>query len=248
MAKKSAALSNGQTLADICEAQATPKLDAYKADLMCREKRLIIVSGLPSTGKTKCAVDAGFLQASCNFYRQLVLCRPILKQATGFLKGTLIEKMGPYVAQANEYILEQSQGNSNVASEMAGGMIQIYPADMLQGIRFRHKFVIIDEAQNISDAEAFKILSRVGENCKLVLLGDMSKGQCEDKLLERNLLSYAISKFQNKDYCGIHTFYDSQADILGDEVTRDIIQTILPDFLTVNMEEIGGKPSGARGY
>ena len=246
MAKKSAPLSKGQTLRDICEVQETPKLEAYKADLMNRDKRLIFVSGLPSTGKTKCAVDAGFLQASCNFYRQLVLCRPILKQATGFLKGTLLEKMGPYVAQANEYILEQSQGNSNIPSELAGGLVQIYPADMLQGIRFRHKFTIIDEAQNISDSEAFKILTRVGENGKLVILGDMSKGQCEDKFLGRNLLSYGISKFGGKDYCGIHTFYDQDTDLLGDDVTKDIIRTILPDFLSVNMEEIGGRGSSAR--
>ena len=144
MAKKSAIPKTGKTLKDICEVQATPKLDAYKLDLASRSKRLIIVSGLPSTGKTKCAIDAGFMQVSASMYQNLVLCRPILKQATGFLKGTLTEKMGPYLAQANEYIYEQSHGNTNIPTELAGGYLQIYPTDMLQGIRFRNKFVVID--------------------------------------------------------------------------------------------------------
>lgn len=207
--------------------QSSPKLIAFKNALYSKSQRLVFCSGLASTGKTKNALDAAVAQVNANMYEKLILIRPIVPQSTGYLKGDLSEKMKPYTHQASVY----SQKSSGISLEemIANETAEIWPSDFLQGNRFSNSFVIIDEAQQIPDTESFTVLSRVGQNSKLVVIGDCSKMQTRKTLYGHNLLDYAVKKFADKPYASVHRF-NSKLDILGDEITRAIILEMLPDF------------------
>lgn len=209
--------------------QKSAKLSAYKKDLADMDKRLMFCVGLPSTGKTRCAVEIGLQQVLEGKYEKLILVRPVVLPECGLLKGTLLDKMAPYTRQTNVYC-EQYSGRDIIDLER-NGQFEILPADLLQGDRFQNSFVVFDEVQNIHKEKTFALLSRVGENSKFVIIGDTSKGQSSRKIKQGDsLLDYAIEKFKDKDYVSQHSFYEIK-DILGDECTKDIIITLLDDFL-----------------
>lgn len=218
-----------KTFSSKYQMQSTPKLKSYKRDLANMEKRLIFCVGLPSTGKTRCAVEIGLQQVLEGKYEKLIIVRPVILPKCGLLKGTLEDKMAPYTRQVNVYC--EAYSGRTIEDLERNGQIEILPADLLQGDRFQNAFVILDELQNIHKDETFAILSRVGENSKFVVIGDNSKGQENKKVKQGNsILDYCLETFYNKDYVGIHKFYEIE-DLLGDECTKDIIMTLLPDFM-----------------
>lgn len=90
----------------------TKKLEALRKDLLDMNKRLIIVAGLPSTGKTKQAIDAGIHEVEGGYYDKLILVRPVVIPKAGLLPGNLNEKMQPYTRQTNIYCYELNKQKS----------------------------------------------------------------------------------------------------------------------------------------
>lgn len=207
-----------------------PKLTAYKADLLDMKKRLVIVAGLPSTGKTKQAIDCAIKEITGGFYDKLIIVRPVVVPKAGLLPGTLLEKMHPYTRQSSLYCQELN-GNVTLDDLIASGRAEVIPVDMLQGNRFARCYVVMDEMQQISKSETFKVLTRLGEGSKFVIIGDISKGQLgKEAKYGETMMDYIIDKFQGEEYAGVHYFY-SNDDILGDAVTKDIIVKLIQDFV-----------------
>lgn len=203
--------------------KVTDKILAFRSDLVDTSKRLIFCVGLPSTGKTRSAIECAIEQVQRGTYERLVIVRPVIVPTYGFLPGDSDTKMFPYIRQSSLYI------NKAVQIDLAE-KIEVIPVDQLQGNRFFNSIVVGDEFQNVNMEETFRILSRVGENSKFILLGDTSRGQENRKVKDKSILNYAIEKFRDKSYVAVHEFYDTE-DILGDEITKDVICTLLPDFL-----------------
>jgi len=207
-----------------------PKLTAYRNDLLDMKKRLVFCAGLPSTGKTKQAIDCGIKEIQGAYYDKLIIVRPTPIPKAGLLPGTLLEKMSPATRQSNLYCQELN-GSVSLEDLIETGRAEVIPVDLLQGNRFSRCYVVMDEMQNIPQEETFKILSRLGEGSKFVIIGDISKGQLgKDAKFGRTVMDYCIKTFAEKEYVGIHYFY-SYDDILGDACTRDIIITLIPDFV-----------------
>lgn len=208
----------------------TEKLKAFRNDLLDMDKRIVFGVGLPSTGKTKQATDCGTHDVSEGFYDRLVLVRPVLVPECGLLPGNLEEKMQPYTRQTNLYC-EELNGQKDLVMLIEEGKAEVIPVDLLQGNRFNGCYVIMDEMQNIHRKETFKILTRIGERSKFVILGDISSGQLNKKVKKGDtMLDYCLEKFAGKDYVGMHYFYDED-DILGDPMMKDMILTMMEDFV-----------------
>lgn len=236
MAKKIACSQpNSYSFLSKTRTKSTPKLKAFEADLLDDSKRLVFASGLPFTGKTATAMYCGIMRVCEEAYRKLIIIRPALDNAYGFLPGGNEEKMQFLLRQAKEYANEYAQGGWITMQQQ--GLVEAYPADQLQGIRFAESFVIIDEAQNISRKETFKTLSRIGGGGKIIVLGDISKGQENKRVKEDSLLHYCIDKFSTgndeapiRPEIGIHSFYE-ESDLLGDDFTKFLITHLMSDFL-----------------
>lgn len=209
----------------------TEKIKGYRKDLYDPTKRLVLVEGLPHTGKTLNAIEVGVELVNKGVYDKLVIIRPVLIPEFGLLPGGLDEKMALYTRQAREYVNDSSlEGWLNLCLSKK---IEILPADQLQGNHFKNSYVAIDESQNIHYLRSFKVFSRIGDGAKFVIIGDTSRGQENEKIKHDNLLQYGIRKFQpyNHPNIAIHSFYDEDNDILGDSFTKFIIKTLMPDFV-----------------
>ena len=135
----------------------------------------------------------------------MVISRPVqpLGKDIGYLPGTMEEKMRPWLMpiQDNVDFLLNGKGK-NIAHLFEDNTIQIEALTYIRGRSISNAFIIIDEAQNLTTHELKTIITRVGENTKIVLTGDVE--QIDNVYLDAtsNGLSYALEKFKHHDIAG----------------------------------------------
>lgn len=176
--------------------------------LMNPDIKIVTLVGKAGCGKTLLAVASGLQQVigkngkdSEQGYNRLIVSRPIqpLGRDLGYLPGSLEEKMNPWLAPIQDN-LEFLMGNdkSTIEEYKSKGIIQIEALTYIRGRSLSRAFIIIDEAQNLSSHELKTIVTRVGENTKIILTGDIE--QIDNVYIDEtsNGLSCAIQRF--KDY------------------------------------------------
>lgn len=135
---------------------------------------LVILEGLAGSGKTLMALAAGLEQViERKLYGEIIFTRAAVNigEDLGFLPGTEEEKMGPWcgalVDNMEVLLNEQSIKDIYIATK-----IKIKAIQFMRGRSFNKKYIIIDEVQNIDKEHLKVLLSRAGEGCKIVCLGD----------------------------------------------------------------------------
>jgi PhoH-like ATPase len=167
---------------------------------------IITLVGSAGTGKTLLAVATGLQHVmEDSIYKRLVISRPIqpMGRDIGFLPGTMEEKMSPWVAPIQDN-LRFLMGNDRETLDMyiENGMIEIEALTYIRGRSISDAFIIIDEAQNLTAHELKTILTRVGENTKIILTGDIE--QIDNVYINEtsNGLTHAVEKFKTLDISG----------------------------------------------
>ena len=195
--------------------KARNKEQAFALDmLMNTEIPIITLVGKAGSGKTLCAIAAGIEQTigdpkstgqQDNPYKKLIVSRPVqpLGKDIGFLPGTMEEKMAPWLAPIQDN-LQFLMGNDKLTLEtyMDKGAIEIEALTYIRGRSISNAFIIIDEAQNLTVHELKTIITRVGENSKIVLTGDIE--QIDNMHIDEttNGLAYAVEKFKTHAIAG----------------------------------------------
>jgi len=120
----------------------------------------------------------------------------------GFLPGSLEEKMLPWLApiQDNLEFLMSDKTAFNMYLEQ--GVIEMEALTYIRGRSISNAFIIIDEAQNLTMHELKTIITRVGEDTKIILTGDVEQIDSQYLDATTNGLSYAIEKFKKTDLAG----------------------------------------------
>jgi len=183
------------------------KEQQFAMDLLRDESiPLVSIVGKAGCGKTLVAIAAGLHQVlDEGKYKKLVVSRPVqpMGKDIGFLPGTLEEKMKPWLMpiQDNMDFLLNGKKDS-MAMFFENGTIEIEAITYIRGRSIANAFIIIDEAQNLTAHEMKTIVTRAGENAKIVLTGDIE--QIDNMYIDAttNGLSYAIEKFKDKDLAG----------------------------------------------
>ena len=168
---------------------------------------IITMTGKAGCGKTLLAIAAGLEQImeENKRYKKLVVSRPVqpVGKDIGFLPGTLEEKMSPWLMPIQDN-LEFLLGDNKETIELLyeNGTIEVEALTYIRGRSISNAFIIIDEAQNLSIHELKTIITRVGENTKIILTGDIE--QIDNVYLDSlsNGLSYAIEKFKEHELAG----------------------------------------------
>tara|TARA_R110000868_G_scaffold246225_1_gene502838 strand:- start:278 stop:976 length:699 start_codon:yes stop_codon:yes gene_type:complete len=149
----------------------------------------VIVLGPAGTGKTYIAATT-----ACNLYitkqiDKIIITRPNIAagKSIGYFPGTLEEKMLPWVLPVLE-VLHKHLGRGAVDTGIKSGNIEIAPFETMRGRSFEDAFVILDEAQNVTPHEMKMFLTRIGQNCTVILNGDIMQSD----LNEASGLSKAI--------------------------------------------------------
>tara|TARA_R110002020_G_scaffold472564_1_gene700826 strand:- start:3133 stop:4446 length:1314 start_codon:yes stop_codon:yes gene_type:complete len=184
------------------------KEQRFALDLLSDESiPIVTITGKAGTGKTLLALSAGLEQVlENNRYKKLIVSKPVQamgSQDIGFLPGTLEEKMRPWLMPIQDNLDFLMNGNaSNIEHLYEDGTIEIEALSYIRGRSISNAYIIIDEVQNLSPHELKTIVTRVGENTKIILTGDIE--QIDNVYLDStsNGLSYAIEKFKSFDLAG----------------------------------------------
>jgi phosphate starvation-inducible PhoH-like protein len=138
----------------------------------------VVVLGPAGTGKTWIAATH-----AADLYRQrrvgkVILCRPNVPsgRSLGFFPGSLEDKFAPWAAPVIEAIKDRI-GTAAYNIALKNGDIEMVPFEVMRGRSWKQAFVLLDEAQNTTPAEMKTFLTRVGEDCTVVINGDIS--QCD---------------------------------------------------------------------
>ena len=174
---------------------------------------LVSLVGRAGSGKTLMAIAAGISQTiqdpfkpeDAPIYNRLVISRPIqpMGKDIGYLPGTLEEKMHPWLKPIQDN-LQYILGNDKATLEeyMEKGIIEVEALTYIRGRSIANAYIIIDEAQNLTVHEIKTILTRVGDNTKIILTGDVE--QIDNIYVDEtsNGLVHTVEKFKEHDIAG----------------------------------------------
>jgi len=206
--------------------KARNKEQSFALDLlMDKNLSLITLVGKAGSGKTLMAIAAGIAQTIVDpfsgedpIYNKIVISRPVqpLGKDIGYLPGTMEEKMHPWLMPLQDN-LQFLLGNDKATLEdyMDKGIIEIEALTYIRGRSISNAFIIIDEAQNLSLHEVKTILTRVGENTKIVLTGDIE--QIDNVYVDEtsNGLVHAVENFKSYDVAGHITLQKGERSALA---------------------------------
>jgi phosphate starvation-inducible PhoH-like protein len=146
-----------------------------------RTSTQVVVLGPAGTGKTWIAATF-----AADLYRKRAIARIILSRPNvpsgrtlGAFPGTLEEKFAPWAAPVTDAI-RQRMGGAAFDIAVKHGDIEMVPFEVMRGRSWNDAFVLLDEAQNTTPAEIKTFLTRIGENCTVVVNGDVSQCDLEE--------------------------------------------------------------------
>lgn len=169
----------------------------------------VVVIGSSGTGKTFIAATEASRMLRNKTIGKIILTRPIVSvgKDLGHFPGTLLEKVTPWAQPVLETLSKQL-GKNEVAGYLRDGIIEIAPLSTMRGRSFDNCFLILDEAQNTTLAELKMFLTRIGENCKVVINGDIQQSDLKNNtsglaklldILERYGMDTPVIEFTEDD-------------------------------------------------
>ena len=165
--------------------QLIPKSRNQEAyiDLLENELKMIVyVTGPAGTGKTMLAVLAALKALRAGHTQKIVITRPAVgvdDEKHGFLPGTLNEKMAPWTRPIMDVVSEYYRPQ-DIARMLEDQVIEISPLAYMRGRTFKNAWIIADEMQNATPGQMKMLLTRLGENSKMVITGDTQQADRAD--------------------------------------------------------------------
>jgi phosphate starvation-inducible PhoH-like protein len=186
-----------------------------------KTKKIIFVTGPAGTGKTLFATEQGVHQFLTGTYEKLVFTRPNVSvdEELGFLPGTLEEKLGPYVRPIYD-ILYQFVSPKEVQTLMDDKSIEIAPLGFMRGRTFKNTWIVADEMQNSTESQMKMLLTRLGENSRLIITGDLEQSDIYSNV---NGLQNFLNRFGETQSESIVTIRFHTKDILREAVVQEIL-------------------------
>ena len=160
---------------------------------------LVTLTGLAGSGKTFLTLMSALEAKNQGTYSRIVFTRSIqsVGKDMGYLPGDIKEKMAPWLAPIVDNFRHVFKDVTYFDMMIERGEIEIAPLSYIRGRTFNDCFVIVDEAQNATIHELKTIITRIGTNSKVVLLGDTDQIDTPYIGKNSNGLSIVINKFKN---------------------------------------------------
>jgi PhoH-like ATPase len=162
---------------------------------------LVCLTGLAGSGKTFLTLMAALDSLMEGKFQRIVVTRNMepVGRDIGFLPGDIKEKMAPWLSPLMDNFRHHFKDRSYLEMMIEKGQIEIAPLSFIRGRTFSNSFIIVDEAQNASIHELKTIITRIGDNSKIVLMGDTD--QIDTPYIDKksNGLSVVIDRFYGSE-------------------------------------------------
>ena len=203
----------------------TPNQEEYVKLLNDNEKKLVVCVSPSGTGKTLFACDTGIKLLKSGDIDKIVISRPLVSvenENVGFLPGNINMKMDAWLEPMIDVFKEYYTKNK-VYEMINEEKIKISPLAYLRGKTFKNSYVICDEMQNTTPLQMKMILTRIGDNSKMVILGDIVQKDIKEKSgLEDFIERYKKYTLENNN-SSISYIQMNETDILRSNVVKEII-------------------------
>ena len=194
--------------------------------------QLILCHGIAGTGKTyvSCYKALQDVLRRGTPYNKLIIINPTVdvgnEDKLGYLPGELSQKIQQY-NESTFTILNSIVGKAKANKLIQDGKVEIGVLNFLRGVNLQDCYVILDEAQNVSPMQIKTIMTRISENCKMIIQGDMS--QC-DKYKTNGVTNYEKSGFYDvwyrlKDVKGVEHMAFNRDDCIRHPLVKRILKT-----------------------
>ncbi len=193
--------------------------------LMDPDIDFVTLVGQAGTGKTLLALAAGLsLTLDQNLYGEIIMTRVTVPvgEDIGFLPGTEEEKMTPWMGALmdNLEVLTASEHDSEwerqATADLLHKRVKIRSLNFMRGRTFLNKYIIIDEAQNLTSKQMKTLITRAGPGTKVICLGNIAQIDTPYLTETNSGLTYVVDRFQNWEHSGHVTLLRGERSRLAD--------------------------------
>lgn len=182
---------------------------------------IVLGIGPAGTGKTYLAVAMAVKAFREHKIKKIILTRPAVEagEKLGFLPGDLQDKVDPYLRPLYDALFDMF-GAESFARYMEKGIIEVAPLAYMRGRTLDEAFIILDEAQNTTSEQIKMFLTRLGNESRMVITGDITQIDLPDS--RKSGLVEAIKVLKGIDDISIHRF--TEKDVVRHRLVQDIIK------------------------
>ena len=195
--------------------------------LMDPEIDFVTLTGTAGTGKTLMALAAGLTQVlDDRRYTEIIMTRATVSvgEDIGFLPGTEEEKMGPWMGALDDNLEFRAKGDGGNAgewgraatNELIRSRVKIKSMNFMRGRTFMNKYLIIDEAQNLTPKQMKTLITRAGPGTKIICMGNLAQIDTPYLTEGSSGLTYAVDKFKGWPHGGHITLARGERSRLAD--------------------------------
>lgn len=186
-----------------------------------KKNEIVFAIGPAGTGKTYLAMAVALSKLMSGNIEKLIITRPAVEagETLGFLPGDLQEKILPYLRPLYDAMYEML-GKEETLKIIENGAIEIAPLAYMRGRTLSNAFIILDEAQNTTPEQMMMFLTRLGDNSRMIITGDIT--QVDLPKAKKSGLKQAMDVLQEID--GIKLFYLDESDVVRHPLVQKIIE------------------------
>ena len=187
------------------------------------ENTVTFCQGVAGSGKTHIAVGMALEYLLEDKVKKIVITRPVVEsgEKIGYLPGTAEEKLHPYLLPILDEVCHFVP-MSHYASLKLNNKIEIVPLGLMRGRNFHHAFIVADECQNASYDHLKMLLTRIGNDSKMVLTGDISQSDLHRSM--RGGFMDLISALYGVDQIGVSQLFNE--DIVRNPIIGKILSRL----------------------
>lgn len=193
----------------------------YVKELTNRRNKIVMATGPAGTGKTLFGTEYGIRHFLMGHYEKIIFTRPAVSadEDLGYLPGTLEEKMAPWVRPIYD-ILHNFISPKEVTELLENKSIEIAPLAYMRGRTFKNTWIVADECQNTTPNQFKMLLTRIGENSRMVITGDLDQ---HDRMDEINGLADFLDKYRRNRSNSISCIEFDKEHVEREDVIKDVL-------------------------
>ena len=201
--------------------------------------KILFVVGPAGTGKTYMACSEAITLLKFGLINKIIITRPVVpvEEDIGFLPGNLIKKMDPWTKPIID-VFEEKYSKQEIEKLINNNIIEISPLAYMRGRTFKNAFIIADEMQNSSPNQMLMLTTRIGENSKMIITGDIKQ---TDKPNASGLNDF-LQKFYEYRNKYIKNLYIKDNTTNLNNYTHNFIKTIGIQVIELDNKDIQRSP------